>query len=114
MRSLVGMKVRVYFNTHKDCLSVQHKGKVIAHVKSISLEDVVFKVSESGRQRALREGRKNVHAYVCGKVISKTIQKLNMPVTYNPYQYTQFAYKASKQPINNAKECQIRGKDVYV
>jgi hypothetical protein len=114
MSSLLGLKVRVYYNTHKKCLSVQHKGKVISHVKDICLENVEFKVSDAGRLRAIKEGKKNVHAFVVGTVVPKTSKVLNIPVTYNPYQYTQFVYKATGKGISRAKECRIKGGDVYV
>jgi hypothetical protein len=112
--SLDGLKVRVYFNTHKMCLSVQHKGKVIAHVKNIILENVEFKVSSAGRQRVIKEGKKNVHAFVIGTVIKSSTLTFNQPVTYNPYQYTQFVYKASGKGITHARECKISGRDVFV
>ena len=62
--------MRVYRNLHKKCWSVQQKQKgrwkVVAHAESITLLDCVFRVSEAGRQRVLRESRKNVHAYIQG------------------------------------------------
>lgn len=49
------MKVQVYFNLHKKCLSVKSKepgdryGRVIAHMDTILLKDAKFKVSQAGR-----------------------------------------------------------------
>ncbi len=43
-------------------------GRVIGYTESVNLEDVEFKVSEAGRQRLLREKRKNVHAFAIGTV----------------------------------------------
>jgi len=65
------MKVFVYFNLRKRCFSVKalegmYKGRVIAHRDSLHLQDAEFKVSEKGRQRVIRERRKNVHAGVVG------------------------------------------------
>ena len=65
------MRVFVYFNLHKKCLSVkalegESKGRVIAHADSVELVNATFKVSQAGRQRVLRERRKNVHAGVVG------------------------------------------------
>ncbi len=50
------MRVFVYFNLHRKCLSVkalegERKGRVIAHAKAVELVGVTFKVSEAGRQR---------------------------------------------------------------
>ena len=46
--------------------SVMRRGKVIARLKCILLCDVTFVVRHAGRERAIREGRKNVHAFVRG------------------------------------------------
>lgn len=80
-------KVRVYFNLHKHCYSVQDTktGRVIAHVESINLIDAKFVVRESGRQKVLREKRKNVHAFVVGIWEKSSCKKLKTKVRYNPY-----------------------------
>lgn len=84
-------KVKVYFNLHKKCFSVQdYKTRlVIDHVNKINLVDAEFKVSESGRQRVLREKRKNVHAYVVGYISDLELEN-KQAVTYNPYKYSSF------------------------
>lgn len=89
-----GMKVRVYRNLHKRCLSVQAKvngrWKVIDHVDQITLVDVSFRVSQAGRDRVLREKRKNVHAFVCGTVATFHIALQGRKVSYNPYKADTF------------------------
>ena len=60
------MIVQVYKNLHKsraadkNIYSVRNKksGLVINHVENIELKNVIFKVSEAGRQRVLKERRK--------------------------------------------------------
>lgn len=69
------MRVFVYFNLHKKCWSIRamegnQKGRVIAHAQAVELANCTFKVSEAGRQRVLREKRKNVHAGVVGDIIA--------------------------------------------
>jgi hypothetical protein len=61
-------KVRCYWNLHRNCWSVQdaRTRKVIGHAAKVLLRDVTFTVSAAGRERVLREGRKNVHAFACG------------------------------------------------
>ena len=71
-------------------LEGERKGRVIAHMEVINLKDVSFKVSQAGRQRVLREKRKNVHAFVIGDIagcasISGEPYQLAKPVKYNPY-----------------------------
>lgn len=84
-------KVKVYFNLHKKCFSVQdYKTRlVIDHVNKINLHDAEFRVSESGRQRVLREKRKNVHAFVVGYISESELEN-KKAVTYNPYKFKSF------------------------
>jgi len=67
------MKCFVYFNLHRKCWSLkamegEKRGKVIGHAKYVDMSNVVWKVSEAGRQRVLREKKKNVHAGAVGYV----------------------------------------------
>ncbi len=71
------MKVRVYRNLHNGLWSVKcmerdhrHYGKVILHCEEIMLAHVKPVVSSAGRNRVLRERRKNVHAYLEGEIVS--------------------------------------------
>ena len=109
------MKVFVYFNLHRKCFSVKalegtDKGRVIAHVSDAVVHLPTFKVSEAGRQRVLREKKKNVHAGVVGQWYddeynaSRTVElsvMLGRAVTYNPYRFDSFVYKATETPIND-------------
>ena len=63
------MRVQVYYNLHKRCLSIRHRGKVIKHAKSVILRDASFRVQPAGRERVLKQKRKNVHAYVAGELV---------------------------------------------
>ena len=87
--------VRIYFNLHKKLFSVQEKingvWKVVAHKKDVLLSDVTFKISEAGRQRVLRERRKNVHGYVMGtEILSDAKIICDTLVRYNPYKNDSF------------------------
>lgn len=69
------MKVAVYWNLHKKCWSIQSRegedyGKLFDHAETVRLQHCQFKVSEAGRQRVLRENRKNVHAFVVGELVT--------------------------------------------
>lgn len=92
------MKVAIYFNLHKKCFSVKSlegntKGKVICHSNYILLKNVTFKVSQAGRNRVLREKRKNVHAFVIGETTEsiENTERYSLDsehvstVQYNPY-----------------------------
>jgi hypothetical protein len=95
-----GTFVRVYFNLHRKCFSVQARNAsggwvVIAHVNDITLTGVTPHVSQSGRARVKRENRKNVHALVTGNVVkaefAPDFDTQGDKVTYNPYKLTGFA-----------------------
>ena len=89
----VGGRVRVYRNLARDSYSVMamegpDKGRVVAWAKEVFLDDVKFVVRESGRQRVLNERRKNVHAFVDGKLTSdQPVWDIDetVRVRYNPY-----------------------------
>ena len=109
------MKVFVYFNLHKHCFSVkalegQDKGRVIAHAMDVVLFGPTFKVSKAGRERVLRERTKNVHAGVvgdwdpCQYKPARTVELWatgGRAVTYNPYRYETFVYKATEAPVDD-------------
>lgn len=86
--------VRVYRNLTRGCLSVMRRGLVVAHVESVALHGARFVVQEAGRQRVLRDRRKNVHAFVEGIWTDRADRGLDccyggmaLPVaevTYNP------------------------------
>ena len=108
--SLVGKRVQVYFNLHKKVFSVKDKktGLVIAHVNKIDLGDISFKVSQAGRNRVLKEKRKNVHAFVEGTILAyNTFCKDMQGITYNPYKNDSFVLKTSNKPVFYAHTCHM-------
>ena len=105
------MKVFVYFNLHKRVFSVKalegkDKGRVIGHRTMLAIDSPTFKVSEAGRQRVIREKRKNVHAGVVGFLTSSydwTKEEVSWtPVLYNPYVFSSFVTMLGK-PVHNAR-----------
>jgi hypothetical protein len=112
---MIDMRVFVYFNLHKKCFSIKalegdRKGRVVAHSTTVLLEGCKFKVSEAGRQRVLREKRKNVHAGVTGTWINadrvescyEFLSMVGRQVSYNPYKYSSFIIKATEQVVDKA------------
>jgi hypothetical protein len=114
------MKVFVYFNLHRKLFSVKalegpNKGKVISHTTYLWLKDVTFKVSEAGRQRVLREKRKNVHAGIVGNISADAwddilLQDDPKQITYNPYRFSSFVDKEDLKPVRHAKYCVLNGR----
>jgi hypothetical protein len=105
------MKVFVYFNLHKRVFSVKalegaEKGRVIGHRTSLAIYSPVFKVSEAGRQRVVREKRKNVHAGVVGFLTAPYDWTKELvewtPVLYNPYVFSSFVTMLGK-PVHKSQ-----------
>ena len=102
--------VDVYFNRHKSTFSIRHKGKVIEHTDTVVIKNPRFVVNESGRNRVLREKKKNVHAFVRGEYYTKE-DKLNVldgkkywkGIYYNPYKHGSFVYLETDEPIKKSK-----------
>lgn len=125
------MRVEVYWNLHRKCYSVralkgEHKGRVILHATKLLLRDVKLVVREAGRQRVLKERRKNVHAFVRGTLTASTGSCTDHPqysdrfrlecgwnseaatslarfwhgprITYNPYKFSTFVVDVNGAP----------------
>lgn len=118
------MRVSIYYNLHKHCLSMvamegPNKGRVIDHPASVVLTDVKFVVQEGGRQRVLREKRKNVHAFVRGNLLASLPSTMfqivpgYLPATYNPYRYATFVDRQSEQPVLRSDAAIVNGKSIY-
>lgn len=102
-----GDRVEVYFNLHKNMFSVRalegrHKGLVVAHASAVSLSNVTFSVRKAGRDKVIREKRKNVHAFVRG-TWETFVADEGVGVTYNPYLYESFVIRETGEPIYKAK-----------
>lgn len=126
------MRVFVYWNLHKGAWSVKalegpHKGRVIGRAHDVDLDGVTFRVSEAGRQRVLREQRKNVHAGAVGTLTGARWlnvaegarwDALAVPnvacavqgeqVSYNPYKRGSFYAKTDDRNIGAARTAYLR------
>ena len=89
-------QVMIYKNLHNGLFSVKQGGLVVAHIDSVFLASVSFKVNESGRIRVIREQKKNVHAFIVGYIVSVNhtpMSLLKRAITYNPYTFNYFYFK---------------------
>ena len=115
------LKVFVYYNLHKKCFSVKalegaSKGLVILHSSSVVLSDAKFKVSQAGRERVLREKRKNVHAGVVGRFEGQfeNFDTSEMTsITYNPYLYNSFVTAETKNPVGLASKVFLKDRRIF-
>lgn len=99
-------KVRIHYNTHKKNYTVSEYVKGKGWRKAIEtnqalLHNAKFHVSESGREKARREGRKNVHAFVYGELITASIyimasyarEIIRASIIYGPIPNIRYNYK---------------------
>ena len=102
--------VRVFKNLTHGCYSILQNGKLKASARQVLLSDVEFKVRESGRQRMLKEQRRNVHAFAVGLLVDyvhpsdeRTLSSIEgRVVTYNPKELASFYDLLTQAPVTNA------------
>ncbi len=107
--------VFVYKNLHKDCWSVKQDGLVKAHATELDLWDCHFQVNQAGRERVLKEKRKNVHAGIKGYIDclgQSDFSVVDQQVTYNPYKYESFVNKETEEPVFNTSYAKLSAKRV--
>lgn len=112
-RELVeGQRVEVYYNLHRHCFSLRCKrsGLVVAHAPAVTLQGVALRVSQAGRARVLREGRKNVHALIEGTYTAADAPQGMRPLYYNPYKVSTFTDRATGASVAAADWVRCEGK----
>lgn len=105
MKDLIGLRVFVYYNSRKKCWSVKDvcTNKVVASVDCITLRSPKYKVSEKGRERVLKEGKKNVHAGIEGIVSPLGDEPFRVQrVTYSPQKNKTFVASSTRAPIRDS------------
>ena len=90
-------RVYVYKNLHRNCFSIRQDGLIKAHTDGVCLYDAQFRVGKKGRERVLKEKRKNVHAGVSGYIDRDWDLQSSPPtnflgVIYDPYKYETFIH----------------------
>lgn len=103
--------VEVYRNLHYPNRTWSVKSgrtkRVVARREFVLIKDATLVVRESGRQRVIKEKRKNVHAAVVGtwvrdkKIIERILKKKSRMkhVTYNPYEHNLFTETETLSPV---------------
>lgn len=100
-------KVRVYRNLNKKCWTVKAKDatgawKVLRYTNYLDLKDCAFVVKERGRQRVLRDGVKNVHAWIEGEVTTIHWCKVVSKINYDPIQSPHFVRNSDGEHLERA------------
>lgn len=116
-------KVFVYKNLHKGCWSLKQGGLVKAHSDEdpIYLYECTLTVNRKGRERVLREKRKNVHAGVSGYVAEPHSSyqcledsDLKTEIMYNPYKFSSFVNRDTLKPIYFTEMAKVSPSSILV
>lgn len=98
-----------------DVISIKTPGHRVSYVSSFMMKDCTFFVSAKGRERTLKTGIRNVHAWVIGE--PTYIAPDELPKTYraiySPWKGGTFVDADTLQPIEYADLVYMVGKDVY-
>jgi hypothetical protein len=104
-----------------DVISLKVPGWAMDYVSATELHSVEFKVHERGRQRVIRDGVRNVHAWVVGDLAwqeqGRTYHVLDprrfRKAVYDPWKGGTFVDFETLQPVLGADRALMVGKDVY-
>lgn len=102
--------VRVFKNWKHGCYTIMQGGTVKASARQVRLTDVEFRVRESGRQRSLREQKRNVHAFAVGTLLDfvhpdegRSLGDVDgRDVFYLPSKHTSFVDRETAAPVTRA------------
>lgn len=101
-------KVKVYWNLNKACWSIKQGSRVVDYASNILMKTCSFIVSEKGRQRVIKQQRKNVHAFVEGFISELNVEckppRFKTKISYNPYKRKTFFYVKSRKSISQTKQ----------
>jgi hypothetical protein len=112
-------RVKVYRNIRNNMFSVldYKTHRLITHMDTIILKNVIFKVYKSGQERVRKNKQKYVHAYAVGDFFSYEfnldLNSLKM-VNYNPYINDSFITCDDKKEINIADTCYMVNGKCYI
>lgn len=93
-----------------ECISVKTENRPVEYTEVLQMFDVVFNVREAGRQKTIREGVKNVHAWVTGEITTfdqgemASLQRVYgwRQAIYNPRKHETFVDSETGQPVHRA------------
>lgn len=113
------MKVFCYRNLHHKGVvwSVKNvkTGLVVDRATTVYLSNVKLKVSEAGRQRVLKQKRKNVHAGPQGDRLARAPPNRQWTrISYNPYVAPFFMHDTYGYPVHFAKYVKLTKNGCFI
>ncbi|QDP44272.1 hypothetical protein KGG70_gp12 [Streptomyces phage Celia] len=102
-------------------ISLKVPGQRIDYVTAVALKDVEFKVHESGRQRCIRDGVRNVHAWLVGEIdevhhtgVTYILDaRRYRQAVYDPWKGGTFVDAETLEPVLHSTDALLIGKDVF-
>lgn len=97
-------------------ISVKVPGQRISYVSAVELFDCRFIVSQPGRRRCLREGVRNVHAWIVGsppRAEDPSVHPGMRKAVYDPWKGSAFVDAETLEPVFTANRVVMIGKDVW-
>lgn len=100
-------RLRIHFNLHRRAFSVVDPATrlVIAHVRFAELRNARFRVQPAGRERCVRTGSRQVHAYVIGEPVWLGDDPVSVEgwqrIAYNPFRAATFTTEDGT-PVHDA------------
>lgn len=114
---------RVYRNLHRGNFSIKSYVDLVSGYRVTDRGEIVlmkncsFKIYESGRQRVIKEKRKNVHAFVEPTSYEHLNEKADVSklreIYYNPYKHDSFVYKDTEEKIEKASMVLAQDNKLY-
>lgn len=103
--------VRIYRNLNTGTLSGQEKTskgwRVTSHPLMVKLKNARFLVNQHNRKKVIKEGRKNVHAFIEGELVDTKSTIKGQKVVYDPYETSQFIIDSSGEAVYEADEVSV-------
>lgn len=118
----IGQKVQIYRNLNNGTMSIQlyvpaiKDWRVAGHITNCLITNVTFSVSDAGRRRAIRDGRKNVHAFGQGILLAQFDTDTDAPIdlAYDPFTDTSFVERGTERAITACSFLVVRNNLVFV
>lgn len=105
----------VYYNSRKKCFSIKRKGEKIVHSNDFWMAECSCKIWKSGREKAIKTGIKNVHAFISGIMVKKVRLNLKkVELKYSPFNgINGFYYEKNKVCEKPLKYCHFHNGRVF-
>jgi hypothetical protein len=98
-------QIKVYRNLHKKgkWYSIKQDNLVVAHAKRLCLSNPRFLINQSGKDRAINEKQRNVHAFIVGYLKQSGMGQTaldNLPATIKYEPFSEYGFFCDNLTVN--------------